>query len=264
MTYSDEIKKIQQGPFAELYKFKAGDESWYYTTYEKEVVFESNTYEPRPIKRSSFTYDDKLKAQRIKISAPMADPLKRYISHAPPEPTRVTITRVFVDTPNFFKVLFIGEVIGITMQKGIAEADCESTSLIFRNKIPLWCHQAFCNNQLYDGQCTVDRNAFKISAVITISGNDLISAAFTSQPSDWLTLGHVLTAYNDIRLITNHVGDTITLQIPFDSRLASGATVTAFAGCDKKYSTCDTKFANFPNFKGFPFIPANNPVIYGA
>lgn len=264
MAYSDEIKKIQQGAFAELYKIKAGEETWYYTTYEKEIVFESNTYEPKPIKRGAFTYDDKLKAQRIKIAAPLAEPVKRYIGNSPIEPTKITITRVFVDNPTFAKVLFFGEVIGVTMQKGIADIDCESTSLIFRNKLPLWCHQAFCNNKLFDSQCTVDPNLFKISGAITISGNDLVSTAFAAKPDGWFANGHCKTAYGDIRLITNHVGDTITLQIPFDSRLAGGATVIAFAGDDKKPSTCRDKFNNFENFKGMPFIPSNNPVIFGA
>src|SRR3989304_3533267 len=138
MTYSDEIKKLQQGAFAEIYKITSGDETWYYTTYEKDVVFESNTYLSSPIKRSAFSFDEKLKSQRIKITAPLTDPLKRYIGNSPIEPTKIIITRVFIDNPAFFKIIFIGEIIGVTMLKGIADVDCESISLIFRQRLPLW------------------------------------------------------------------------------------------------------------------------------
>jgi len=34
-----------------------------------------------------------------------------------------------------------------------------------------------------------------------------------------------------------------------------GNTVKAAAGCDKRASTCKTKFNNLPNFRGFPTIP---------
>jgi len=264
MSYKDEIKKIQQGAFAELYKIKAGDETWYYTSYEQEMVFEGNTYKKSPLKRGTITFDDRLKAQRIKISAPLADPMKKYIGNSPIEPTEITVIRVFIDNPTFFKIIFRGEIIGITMVKGIAEIDCESSSLVFKNKLPPVVHQAFCNNRLYDSECGVDPNNFKVQTTVTISGNDLSSTDFSSKPNGWFTNGHVKTTYNDIRLITNHVGNTITLQIPFDSRMGTGATVTAFAGCSKKPSECLNKFSNFANFKGMPFIPANNPVVFGA
>src|SRR3990172_9220382 len=136
MSYKDEIKKIQQGAFAELYKIKAGDETWYYTSYEQEMVFEGNTYKKSPLKRGTITFDDRLKAQRIKISAPLADPMKKYIGNSPIEPTEITVIRVFIDNPTFFKIIFRGEIIGITMVKGIAEIDCESSSLVFKNKLP--------------------------------------------------------------------------------------------------------------------------------
>lgn len=264
MSYKDEIKKIQQGSFAEIYKIKANDETWYYTSYEKTISFESNIYEKSPIKRGTITFDDRLKAQRIKISAPLVDPIKKYIGNSPIEPTEITITRIFIDNPAFFKAIFLGEIIGITMVKGIAEVDCESSSLIFKNKLPPYIHQAFCNNRLYDTECTVDPNNFKVTAPVTLSGNDLISTAFAEKPDGWFTNGHMKTTYNDLRLITNHVGNTITLQIPFDSRLVTGSTVTAFAGCSKQPSECRNKFVNFDNFKGMPFIPTNNPTVFGA
>ena len=31
-----------------------------------------------------------------------------------------------------------------------------------------------------------------------------------------------------------------------------------YAGCDKRADTCRAKFANFPNFRGFPHIPGDD------
>ena len=38
--------------------------------------------------------------------------------------------------------------------------------------------------------------------------------------------------------------------------LLPGDSVVAIAGCDKRFATCRDRFANAPNFRGFPLIPA--------
>ena len=32
-------------------------------------------------------------------------------------------------------------------------------------------------------------------------------------------------------------------------------------GCDEQFTTCRTKFANVPNFRGFPHIPGNDFIM---
>ena len=34
-----------------------------------------------------------------------------------------------------------------------------------------------------------------------------------------------------------------------------------FAGCDKRFETCQAKFANAVNFRGFPHIPGQDTII---
>ena len=41
--------------------------------------------------------------------------------------------------------------------------------------------------------------------------------------------------------------------------LAVGVAFEAFAGCDRTFATCQSKFGNSLNFGGFPWIPAKNP-----
>ena len=40
-----------------------------------------------------------------------------------------------------------------------------------------------------------------------------------------------------------------------------GDALDIFAGCDKRFETCQSKFANAVNFRGFPHIPGQNTVI---
>ena len=43
--------------------------------------------------------------------------------------------------------------------------------------------------------------------------------------------------------------------------IAAGDTFTVTAGCDKLFSTCQAKFANAVNFRGFPHMPGNDFVL---
>jgi uncharacterized phage protein (TIGR02218 family) len=269
MTYSDEMKKREQARFAEIFEITQGVDTQYYTSYESELIFQSQTYEPAPIKRSAFTFDKQLRAHRMKLTTQITELAQRYIANAPAEPVTIKVTRFIIDSPTLSRRLFTGKITAITVTTGVAEIEAESNTIVFKNKLPVWLHQGFCNNQLYHVHCGVDQNTFKVETAITVSGNDLISTAFGAFADQYFTLGHVNPKnLADIRLITNHVGNNITLQFPFDSRIFTGVIVLAFPGCDKKPDTCRTKFNNFDNpptgFKGFPFIPSNNPVVYGV
>lgn len=43
----------------------------------------------------------------------------------------------------------------------------------------------------------------------------------------------------------------------------AGATVRLTAGCDRRFDTCATKFANILNFRGCPHIPGNDVALWG-
>ncbi len=43
--------------------------------------------------------------------------------------------------------------------------------------------------------------------------------------------------------------------------IAAGDTFTVTAGCDKLFATCQAKFANAENFRGFPHMPGNDFVL---
>ena len=43
--------------------------------------------------------------------------------------------------------------------------------------------------------------------------------------------------------------------------VAAGDTFRLVAGCDKRLATCREKFANVPNFQGFPHMPGNDFVL---
>lgn len=57
-----------------------------------------------------------------------------------------------------------------------------------------------------------------------------------------------------------NVGGVVTIELWSAARLplTPGQTFTAWAGCDKRLATCQNKFANAANFRGFPHMPGND------
>lgn len=58
----------------------------------------------------------------------------------------------------------------------------------------------------------------------------------------------------------NSVASTVTIELWTDAPgpPGTGDTFVVTAGCDKRFATCKTKFANSANFRGFPSMPGND------
>lgn len=53
-------------------------------------------------------------------------------------------------------------------------------------------------------------------------------------------------------------GDWLTLWAAPVAGFAVGDVLVLTAGCDKQFSTCRDRFANAPNYRGFPHMPGND------
>ena len=53
-------------------------------------------------------------------------------------------------------------------------------------------------------------------------------------------------------------GVTVELWHRPAEAIAPGDSFRIVAGCDKQFTTCRGKFANVPNFRGFPHVPGND------
>ena len=133
--------------------------------------------------------------------------------------------------------------------------------------------QATCDAALGDARCGVDLEgpAYKgTGAVIDL----LRDRSFTASglggfASGWFTFGTVewtsgANAGRRAEIIAHDLTDGIAvltlLEAPVRA-IAEGDAFTIRAGCDKRMETCGAKFANTPNFRGFPHIPGQDAVL---
>lgn len=265
MAFDDTQKGNEPSQYVELIEMSIGQETFYYTSFEKNYTFNNIIYEAISIKTKDFKSDVKMSPTPMKLTLSLSEPAIRYVANTPTEVIKVTITLVVIDNPTETKVFYIGRVMSVEFDDNGLTINLESKSDVFRQKIPGVKHTSLCNNLLFDEVCGLQELLFSFDATLSVvNDTTLVSSAFATKPDQWLRKGKIRTSYNDVRMITNHVGDTVTIQIGFDQRLTVGSVVKAIAGCDRRRTTCDVKFNNLENNVSMGEIPSRNPAMWGV
>jgi len=133
--------------------------------------------------------------------------------------------------------------------------------------------QAGCDADLGDARCAVDLDdpAFRgTGTVLTASSlRQFTASGLSAFASGWFTRGLVTftSGANAGRSqeVKRHTlaGTEATIELwqPMALAIAPGDAFTITAGCDKQFATCQAKFANAINFRGFPHMPGNDYVL---
>jgi uncharacterized phage protein (TIGR02218 family) len=137
-------------------------------------------------------------------------------------------------------------------------------------------YRATCAAELGDGRCRVDRDqpTFRTTGrVEAVPEPDTLRVALAAPyPNAWFTAGRLVWTGGaqaghaaDIRA---HAADAAGIRLALWQAPARpvepGDAFTLTAGCDKRFATCGTKFANSLNFQGFPHLPGNDFVVRPA
>jgi hypothetical protein len=87
-----------------------------------------------------------------------------------------------------------------------------------------------------------------------------ITADVSYSQSGWFDLGTVTFTSGAntgvSRTVKTYQPGSLAFSLPWPNTPAPGDTFTAYAGCDKQQSTCNSKFANVAHFSAEPFVPA--------
>jgi len=123
-----------------------------------------------------------------------------------------------------------------------------------------------CRHQLFDqfgptivGGCTLVAGSFQYSSsVSSVTNKHNFNINSIGQPDDWVANGKLVwtSGLNNGAEYTvkSFKSDVIELFLPTVFTINTGDTFDVFAGCDKTFATCQTKFNNEVNFGGFPHI----------
>ncbi len=254
----------------ELYRFIIGPDTFEFTSSGDQQTHASLVYEPEPIERTRVGQSREERSNSIEITVPGNNEFAiRYISNVPGDRAQLTISRLQrLDTPTpEIITIFEGFVLSVnfTDNAKVAKIRAAPSAQAVSRPVPRFAYHNLCNHVLYDAGCKVSESdaTFRFTGTVSaVSGNDITVPGVTAFDDGFMNAGLVeIVSINDNRLILNHVGDVLTLLLPFPID-AVGQSVIVLAGCDHSITICDTKFftpedplSNVLNYGGFAFVP---------
>ncbi len=263
LAYKRQETNTEKRP-VELYHMWWDTTHWYYTSGDVAVDYDGATYKPATIERGSVTYDTKLEVSTLQVTVGrIFNPVMKFIAQNPVEVIWIEVFRAFRDqAPLEVGVIFIGQIKTVSMKGLRARAECVGFDYYLKQPIPIQRYGPQCNWTVFDDRCAKDPTGFTLQTKVTVSADGLTmtSPAIAPFGDSFFERGH-LEWHSNRRMITSHVGSTITLRYAI-LPIYTGALVNLTAGCNGEIIICRDKFDNVVNFGGHPYVPIDNPVTW--
>jgi uncharacterized phage protein (TIGR02218 family) len=171
--------------------------------------------------------------------------------------------RAFLTAPNGSVVggatLFKGRISTVdAVGRTQATVTVASDLVILDYDMPRNLFSPTCVHTLYDSGCGVIRGTYAATGTAgsgSTSSLVLSSVALAqhAQGSLVFTSGANANVRATVKSVAAGVGFNLMYPLPFAP--SPGDAFTVSAGCDHTQATCQGRFNNLPNFRGFPYVP---------
>lgn len=264
MSY--EIKELGEdsGTPIELYEFQYGPVTYRYTSADEDIVVAGvGTYTSLPCGRQKIenNQDSGKTPVTFQISR-KAEITDVFIASPPTTVIEFTVRRFHYGDDERI-IYWFGRVVNVKYYEDTVEFRCESIQTSMKRPALRRFYQPSCPHVLYGAECAVPENDFRVNTIVeSISGLNIVSSVFALKPDQYYRGGYIAISAaptSEYRFITNHVGNTITINLP-SPKLFQGTPLTISPGCDHTKATCKNKFNNLNRYGGFPYIPLKNPM----
>lgn len=156
-------------------------------------------------------------------------------------------------------LLFAGRVAEVQTGRTEARLKVKSWLELLNIKMPRNQYQAGCSNALFDSQCGLTKAALGVAGSITGGATATWFPSAIARAAGWFDLGTVTFTSGAnagiSRTVRAYAAGAFAFNLPWPNVPVIGDSFTAWPGCDKNLSTCQTKFGNGARFRGEPFIP---------
>lgn len=158
----------------------------------------------------------------------------------------------------------------VTIQNGRFEAEFRSLAQklqqpIGRSYLPL------CDADLGDARCAkVLTDYTKTGAVSGVTSRSVFAATVTAggAAANYYRYGKITWTSGANNGVSREIQENtysaptygLTLCLAMERTIAVGDTFSIIAGCDKSAAICVSRFSNFINFRGFPYIPGRDVI----
>jgi uncharacterized phage protein (TIGR02218 family) len=130
--------------------------------------------------------------------------------------------------------------------------------------MPRNLYQPTCLHTLYDVGCTLNKSTFGTNGAV--GAGSTASTIYWSGASTNFAQGTITFLSGVLTGVTATVGSAVNgsalnMINPLAAAPAPGDAFTVYFGCDHTPATCQNKFGNFANFRGFPYVPPPQTAI---
>lgn len=240
-----------------------------FTSADRELVVDGMRYQPRGgLTPSQVAANRDLKVDEMEVSGALsatciteADLLSGVYDFA-----EITVFLVDHMAPQAGQVVILSGWLGeVSVKRGALVAEVRGHAQALQQTFGE-IYSPECRADLGDARCRVDMTLFSATISVTgVTSARLIEVSGLAQPDGWFDYGVArwLTGSNAGRKVEvrKHVGNTLEF---YDAAMVLpmvGDLLTLSAGCDKRFVTCRTKFANAENFRGEPHVPGVDSLL---
>jgi uncharacterized phage protein (TIGR02218 family) len=171
--------------------------------------------------------------------------------------------RVFLTAPNGTVVggviMFQGRISTVDhVGRTSATVTVASDLVILGYDMPRNLYSPTCVHTLYDSGCGVIRGTFAASGTAgsgSTSNSINFSGALAQHSQGSLVWSSGANANVRTTIKSVSVGSALNLMYPLPFAPSTGDAFTVYAGCDHTQGTCQGRFNNIANFRGFPYVP---------
>jgi len=125
-----------------------------------------------------------------------------------------------------------------------------------------------CRYNLGDSNCTVNIAALTVTGTATsVTDNATFADASRSDATGQFNYGNLTWTSGANSGLGMEVknwdlpSQTFTLWLPMPHAIQIGDAYSVYPGCDKRFTTCQSKFSNAVNFGGFPYVPGVGNIL---
>ena len=117
---------------------------------------------------------------------------------------------------------------------------------------------AACDADLGDSRCKVDLTPYTVAGTAQSGDQYTLNDASLTQANNYFAGGR-LTIHGVSREIRSSTSaGVITFYDPLPTPIVAGDAYSMTPGCDKTIGTCNSKYSNVVNFRGFPDVPGSD------
>lgn len=266
---------VPQLKIAELYEIELSSEDVLrVTSHDVSLTYGGNSYTAIPITRTASEFHADLQVDKTTITFGLVGvtvgglSIPQIIDRGFLRKARISIYITKWPTPSSAYLLFSGFVTGvISYNQGVLTLECNSVMDKLHENFPKKVYSETCQHNLYGTgafACGVNKATYEVLDSVTSSENNYTITAppflFSAYAENYWA-GGILTFTSGLnngvsRTIKIHTDGTLVVRLAYPETISAGDTFKVYPGCDKKGTTCETKFSNYVNFFGFEYVPS--------